>query len=106
MMARAAQGRTASEAIALDPKQGSAQFDLGQLYLLQCRAVTTSTSKSAAIDPTAERKVVSTLASGTVRQFVGDKDIMMINSIVDILGLNRISRPMLQTHLAILANLC
>jgi uncharacterized protein (UPF0261 family) len=39
--------------------------------------------------------MVSTLASGTVRQFVGDKDIMMINSIVDILGLNRISRPIL-----------
>lgn len=39
--------------------------------------------------------MVSTLASGTVRQFVGDKDIMMVNSIVDILGLNRISRPIL-----------
>jgi uncharacterized protein (UPF0261 family) len=39
--------------------------------------------------------MVSTLASGTVRQFVGDKDIIMINSIVDILGINRISRPIL-----------
>jgi uncharacterized protein (UPF0261 family) len=39
--------------------------------------------------------MVSTLASGTVRQFVGDKDILMLNSIVDILGLNRISRPIL-----------
>jgi uncharacterized protein (UPF0261 family) len=39
--------------------------------------------------------MVSTLASGTVRQFVGDKDIAMINSIVDILGINRISRPIL-----------
>lgn len=39
--------------------------------------------------------MVSTLASGTVRQFVGDKDIVMINSIVDILGINRISRPIL-----------
>lgn len=40
--------------------------------------------------------MVSTLASGTVRQFVGDKDILMMNSIVDILGINRISRPILQ----------
>jgi uncharacterized protein (UPF0261 family) len=39
--------------------------------------------------------MVSTLASGTVRQFVGDKDIAMVNSIVDILGINRISRPIL-----------
>jgi uncharacterized protein (UPF0261 family) len=39
--------------------------------------------------------MVSTLASGTVRQFVGDKDIAMVNSVVDILGLNRISRPIL-----------
>ena len=39
--------------------------------------------------------MVSTLASGTVRQFVGDKDIVMVNSIVDILGINRISRPIL-----------
>ena len=40
--------------------------------------------------------MVSTLASGTVRQFVGDKDIMMVNSVVDILGINRISRPILR----------
>jgi uncharacterized protein (UPF0261 family) len=36
--------------------------------------------------------MVSTLASGTVRQFVGDKDIFMLNAVVDILGINRISR--------------
>jgi uncharacterized protein (UPF0261 family) len=39
--------------------------------------------------------MLSTLASGQVRQFVGDKDILMLNSIVDILGINRISRPIL-----------
>lgn len=38
---------------------------------------------------------VSTLASGQVRQYVGDKDILMLNSVVDILGLNRISRIVL-----------
>jgi len=39
--------------------------------------------------------MVSTLASGNVRGFVGDKDIVMINSVVDISGLNRISRAVL-----------
>ena len=39
--------------------------------------------------------MVSTLASGQVRQYVGDKDIMMMNSIVDISGINRISRSVL-----------
>lgn len=39
--------------------------------------------------------MLSTLASGQVRQFVGDKDIAMFNSVCDIAGLNRISRAVL-----------
>jgi uncharacterized protein (UPF0261 family) len=39
--------------------------------------------------------MVSTLASGTVRQYVGTKDILMLNSIVDLAGVNRISRKVL-----------
>ncbi|MFO0867572.1 MAG: Tm-1-like ATP-binding domain-containing protein [Pirellulales bacterium] len=39
--------------------------------------------------------MVSTLASGQVRPYVGDKDILMLNSVVDIAGLNRISRQIL-----------
>lgn len=39
--------------------------------------------------------MVSTLASGEVGHFVGSKDILMMNSVVDILGLNRISRAVL-----------
>ncbi len=39
--------------------------------------------------------MVSTLASGQVRQYVGNKDVLMLNSVVDILGLNRISRVIL-----------
>ncbi len=39
--------------------------------------------------------MVSTLASGQVRQWVCDKDIMMLNSVVDIAGINRISRLVL-----------
>jgi uncharacterized protein (UPF0261 family) len=39
--------------------------------------------------------LVSTLASGDVRAFVDAKDIVMINPVVDIAGLNRISRTVL-----------
>jgi uncharacterized protein (UPF0261 family) len=39
--------------------------------------------------------MVSTLASGEVRQYVGHKDILMLNSVVDIAGINRISRLIL-----------
>lgn len=39
--------------------------------------------------------MVSTLASGAVGHFVGNKDVLMLNSVVDILGLNRISRTVL-----------
>ncbi|MDA1050517.1 MAG: Tm-1-like ATP-binding domain-containing protein [Planctomycetota bacterium] len=39
--------------------------------------------------------MVSTLASGDVRKWVGDKDILMLNSVVDIAGINRISRQIL-----------
>ncbi len=43
--------------------------------------------------------MLSTLASGQVRQYIGDKDIAMVNSVVDICGLNSISRKVL-THAA------
>jgi uncharacterized protein (UPF0261 family) len=36
--------------------------------------------------------MVSTLASGQVRPWVGDKDIFMLNAVVDVSGINRISR--------------
>jgi uncharacterized protein (UPF0261 family) len=39
--------------------------------------------------------MVSTLASGQVRQYVGVRDILMMHSVVDITGLNRISRTVL-----------
>src|SRR5438094_4360800 len=39
--------------------------------------------------------MVSTLASGQVRQYVGLRDILMMHSVVDIAGLNRISRNVL-----------
>jgi uncharacterized protein (UPF0261 family) len=49
--------------------------------------------------------MVSTLASGQVRPWVGDKDILMLNSVVDIAGLNRISRSILKEAAAAMAGM-
>jgi len=49
--------------------------------------------------------MVSTLASGQVRPYVGDKDILMLNSIVDIAGINRISRCILAAAAAAVAGM-
>jgi len=49
--------------------------------------------------------MVSTLASGDVRGFVGTKDIVMINPIVDILGLNRVTRTVLAEAAAAIAGM-
>jgi uncharacterized protein (UPF0261 family) len=49
--------------------------------------------------------MLSTLASGMVRQFVGDKDIFMLNSVVDIAGINRISREVLSLAARAMAGL-
>src|SRR6202035_2562959 len=39
--------------------------------------------------------MVSTLASGQVRPYVGVRDILMMHSVVDLSGINRISRTVL-----------
>ena len=49
--------------------------------------------------------MVSTLASGQVRPYVGDKDILMMNSVVDILGVNRVSRLVLSQAARAMAGL-
>jgi uncharacterized protein (UPF0261 family) len=49
--------------------------------------------------------MISTLASGQVRQYVGDKDILMMNSVVDIAGINRISRQVLANAAAAMAGM-
>ena len=49
--------------------------------------------------------LISTLASGQVRQYVGDKDILMLNSIVDIAGINRVSRQILGEAAAAIAGM-
>jgi uncharacterized protein (UPF0261 family) len=49
--------------------------------------------------------MICTLASGDVRQWVGDKDIVMFNSVVDIAGINRISRQILSNAAAAIAGM-
>ena len=49
--------------------------------------------------------MVSTLASGNVQPWVGEKDILMLNSVVDIAGLNRISRKILGGAAAAMAGM-
>ncbi len=49
--------------------------------------------------------MVSTLASGQVRPYVRDKDVLMLNPIVDISGLNRVSRAVLSEAAAAMAGL-
>ena len=49
--------------------------------------------------------MVSTLAAGDVQAFVGVRDIVMVNSVVDIAGLNRISRTVLAEAAAAMAGM-
>jgi uncharacterized protein (UPF0261 family) len=49
--------------------------------------------------------MVSTMAAGQVRPYVGDKDVAMLNSVVDISGLNRISRPILRNAAGAMAGM-
>ena len=49
--------------------------------------------------------MVSTMASGQTRQYVGDKDIFMLNTVVDIAGINRISRLILSEAAAAMAGM-
>lgn len=49
--------------------------------------------------------MVSTLASGDVRAYVRDKDVLMLSAVVDIAGLNRISRSVLASAAAAMVGL-
>jgi len=49
--------------------------------------------------------MVSTLASGQVKQYVGVRDILMMHSVVDISGLNRVSRIVLTNAAAAMAGM-
>jgi uncharacterized protein (UPF0261 family) len=87
-------------------REAHARGDLsGVLGLGGSAGTTIATAAMRALPLGVPKVMVSTLASGTVRQFVGDKDIFMLNSVVDILGLNRVSREVLSQAARAMAGL-
>ena len=80
--------------IALDLfNQGKIQ---GVLGMGGSAGTTLGTSAMRALPFGIPKIMLSTLASGQVRPFVGVKDITMMHSVVDICGLNRISKKVLE----------
>jgi uncharacterized protein (UPF0261 family) len=67
----------------------------GVLAIGGSAGTTVGTAAMRALPIGVPKLMVSTLASGQVRHYVGDKDILMMNSVVDILGINRVSRLVL-----------
>jgi uncharacterized protein (UPF0261 family) len=79
--------------IVLDLQAGG-QVD-GVLSLGGSAGTTIGTAAMRALPFGIPKLMVSTLASGQVKQWVGVRDILMLHSVVDICGLNRISRTVL-----------
>ncbi len=77
----------------------------GVLALGGSAGTTIGTAAMRALPVGVPKVMVSTLASGQVRHYVGDKDILMLNSVVDIAGLNRISRAVLGQAAAAMAGM-
>jgi uncharacterized protein (UPF0261 family) len=87
-------------------REAHARGDVAGVLALGGSAGTTiGTAAMKALPLGVPKVMLSTLASGMVRQFVGDKDIFMLNSVVDIAGINRVSRPVLSQAAAAMAGL-
>jgi uncharacterized protein (UPF0261 family) len=96
----------ASEGAARLAREAQARGDVsGVLGVGGSAGTTIATAAMRALPLGVPKLMVSTLASGMVRQYVGDKDIFMLNSVVDILGLNRVSRPVLSQAARAMAGL-
>lgn len=67
----------------------------GVLGLGGSAGTTIATAAMRALPIGIPKLMVSTLASGQTRPYVGDKDILLLNSVVDLIGINRISREVL-----------
>jgi uncharacterized protein (UPF0261 family) len=87
--------RAAEGAAALAERAHAAGELAGVLALGGSAGTTIGTRAMRALPLGVPKLMVSTLASGQVGHFVGGRDILMLNSVVDILGLNRISRTVL-----------
>jgi uncharacterized protein (UPF0261 family) len=79
-------------------------FDRGEIHgilaLGGSAGTTVGTSAMRALPVGFPKVMVSTLASGDTRPYVGTKDIAMLYSVVDIAGLNRLSRRILSNAAA------
>ncbi len=89
--------------IAVDLHAGG-QLD-GVLGLGGSAGTTIATAAMRALPLGVPKLMVSTLASGQVRPYVGVRDILMMHSVVDISGINRISRLVLANAAAALAGM-
>jgi uncharacterized protein (UPF0261 family) len=109
VQARADRGEavtTAAAGAARLAREAYARGELAGVLALGGSAGTTiGTAAMRALPLGVPKVMVSTLASGTVRQFVGDKDIFMLNPVVDILGINRVSREALSQAARAMAGL-
>ena len=86
----------AAEGAAELARRWHAEGSLSGLIALGGSAGTTiGTAAMRALPLGVPKLMLSTLASGQVGHFVGGSDILMMSSVVDILGLNRISRTVL-----------
>jgi len=86
----------AAEAAVRLVEQAHANGQLSGVFGLGGAAGTTiGTAAMRALPLGVPKVMVSTLAAGNVQAFVGVRDIVMVNSVVDIAGLNRISRTVL-----------
>lgn len=66
---------------------------------------TIATAAMRAVPVGVPKLMVSTLASGPVRPYVGTRDVMMLHSVVDLAGLNRIVRVVLENAAAAMAGM-
>ncbi|MBA4186522.1 MAG: hypothetical protein C0467_00745 [Planctomycetaceae bacterium] len=77
----------------------------GVMSLGGSAGTTIGTAAMRAVPVGVPKLMVSTLASGQVQHYVGTRDVMMMYSVVDIAGLNRISRVVLDNAVAAMAGM-
>ena len=77
----------------------------GVLSLGGSAGTTIGTAAMRALPVGVPKLMVSTLASGQVQPYVGTRDLMMMHSVVDISGLNRISRAVLDNAAGAMAGM-
>lgn len=77
----------------------------GVLGLGGSAGTTIATAAMRALPLGVPKLMVSTLASGQVRPFVGPRDLLMLHSVTDISGVNRISRRVLGNAAAAMAGM-